>query len=194
MNWHGAAAMVNEVALDWPQNRRRCSGGHMRYLDVRFFDLNSVFRSSVLAALGIMIGSAGSHAAKLDDFAGYWTGGGKVTLNNGSTEQVKCVVTYKTTGDQLRQNIRCASQGFSFNGTSELQITGNKVTGKWIENTYSATGDVTGKFNDAGFALSISGMTFTATMDVATVGCKQTLDITPKGLEVVKIALGLGKC
>ena len=139
--------------------------------------------------------SATATATKLDDYAGYWTGTGKVSMTNGSTEQVKCVVTYKVTGQELRQNVRCAGQGFSFNGTAQLQVgqTG-AVTGSWTENTYAATGDVTGKATDKGFLLSISGQTFTAVMDVATSACKQTMDIVPKGLEVSRIAIGLGKC
>ena len=146
-------------------------------------------------AVGLVMGPIAASAAKLDDFAGYWTGGGKVQMTNGSAEQVKCVVTYKVAGENLRQNVRCAGQGFSFNGTAELTIAqGGAVKGIWTENTYSATGDVTGKTTEQGFALAISGVTFTATMDVATSACKQTLDIVPKGLEVSHISLGLGKC
>ena len=149
------------------------------------------------AALAVVLGatSTATAAARLDDYAGYWTGTGKVSMTNGSTEQVKCIVTYKVTGQELRQNVRCAGQGFSFNGTAQLQVTqSGSVTGSWTENTYAATGDVTGKATDKGFLLSISGQTFTAVMDVATSACKQTMDIVPKGLEVSRIAIGLGKC
>ena len=149
------------------------------------------------AALAVVLGSTStvSAAAKLDDYAGYWTGTGKVSMTNGSTEQVKCVVTYKVTGQELRQNVRCAGQGFSFNGTAQLQVAqSGSVTGSWTENTYAATGDVTGKTTDKGLLLSISGQTFTAVMDVSTSACKQTMDIVPKGLEVSRISIGLGKC
>ena len=134
-------------------------------------------------------------AIKLDDIAGYWTGGGKVILANGSSETVKCVVTYKVTGAQLKQNVRCAGQGFSFNGTAELLVAnGGAVSGSWTENTYSANGDVIGKATDRGFSLSITGATFTAVMDVATSACKQSMGIVPKGLDVTRISLELGKC
>ena len=154
-------------------------------------------RRAVVAflAAALAISSVASAAVRLDDWAGYWTGAGKVYLSNGKTEQVKCVVTYKITGPQLRQNIRCASQGFSFNGTSELHVAQNgAVTGNWTENTYSAQGDVTGNAGEGNFKLAISGVTFTAVMTAAMTGCKQTLDIVPTGLEVTHIAIGLGKC
>ena len=145
-------------------------------------------------ALGLSMPAAVA-AINLDQMTGYWTGGGKVVLANGSTETVKCVVTYKVAGPQLRQNVRCAGQGFSFNGTADLQVAnGGTVSGSWTENTYSAKGDVTGKATDKGFSLSISGATFTAVMDVSTSACKQSMDIVPKGLDVTRISLGLGKC
>lgn len=141
------------------------------------------------------LGSDAWAAVNLQDMAGYWTGTGRVVLANGSSENVKCVVTYKVSSSGFRQNIRCASQGFSFNGTADLEVTqGGAVTGNWTENTYSAQGDVKGKATDKGFSLSISGATFTAVMDATTTACKQTLDIVPKGLEVTRISLGLGKC
>jgi hypothetical protein len=156
----------------------------------------SVGNALALAALATtMMAGQASAAVNLQDMAGYWTGTGKVVLANGSSENVKCVVTYKVSSSGFRQNIRCASQGFSFNGTAELEVTqGGAVTGNWTENTYSAKGDVKGKATDKGFSLAISGATFTAVMDATTSACKQTLDIVPKGLEVTRISLGLGKC
>ena len=116
-------------------------------------------------------------------------------MKNGASETAKCVVTYKVSGQQVRQNVRCASQGFSFNGTAELEVAqSGSVTGSWSENTYSAHGDVKGRQTDSGFKLSITGVTFTAVMDATTSACHQTIDIVPVGLEVSRIAIGLGKC
>lgn len=149
----------------------------------------------VAAVFALATAGEASAAVNLQDMAGYWTGTGKVVLANGSSENVKCIVTYKVSNSGFRQNIRCASQGFSFNGTADLEVAqGGNVTGNWTENTYSAQGAVIGKTTDKGFSLSISGATFTAVMDATTSACKQTLDIVPKGLEVTRISLGLGKC
>jgi hypothetical protein len=135
-------------------------------------------------------------AQRLDELAGYWSGVGKVVMKNGATEQAKCVVTYKVNGSQVRQNVRCASQGFSFNGTAEIEVAqSGSVTGNWSEHTYSAQGAVTGRQTEHGFKLSIAGATFTATMDASISACHQSIDIVPVGLEQIsKIAIGLGKC
>ena len=149
----------------------------------------------VALALGLLTSASASAAINLQDWAGYWTGTGKIVLNNGHTENVKCVVTYKVTGTQLKQSLRCAGQGYSLNGTADLDIaSGGAVTGIWTENTYSVRGDVTGKTTDRGFTLSISGPAFTAVMDASTTACKQSLDIVPKGFEVSRISVGLAKC
>ena len=42
--------------------------------------------------------------------------------------------------------------------------------------------------------LSIQGANFTAAMNVALSNCKQTISITPQGLDVTRISIGLGKC
>ncbi len=145
--------------------------------------------------VSVVFGSAASAAVSLQDMAGYWTGTGKVIMTNGNSENVKCVVIYKVANSGFKQTIRCASQGYSFNGTAEVDVAqSGSVKGNWTETTYSATGDVTGKTTDKGFSLAISGATFTAAMDVTTTSCKQTLDIVPQGLDVKRISLGLGKC
>ncbi len=152
-------------------------------------------QAGLAMVVGMLATVSASAAVNLQEMAGYWTGTGKIVLTNGTTENLKCVVTYKVTGTQLRQNLRCAGQGYSLNGTAELEVAASgAVTGSWTETTYSAKGDVSGKATDKGFSLAITGPTFTAVMDATTTACRQSLDIVPKGLEVTKISVGLGKC
>jgi hypothetical protein len=151
---------------------------------------------AAIATLTIASGMSNSSAAvNLQDMAGYWTGTGKLTLSNGTFESIKCVVTYKVTGSQLKQNVRCASPGYSLNGTAELVVSASgAVSGNWSENQYAATGDVVGKATDNGFSLTVTGPAFSAVMDASTTACKQQLDIVPKGLSVSRISVGLAKC
>jgi uncharacterized protein GlcG (DUF336 family) len=133
-------------------------------------------------------------AGPVEDLPGYWTGLGSITMAGGNTEQLKCVVTYRVNGASLKQNMRCASAAYTINGVADLDVRGDQVTGKWEEQTYAATGDVTGKVVDGGFTLTIKGVNFTAGMTVSGSNCKQQIAITPTGLEVAKISIGLGKC
>ena len=58
---------------------------------------------------------------------------------------------------------------------------GNQVTGSWEEKTYSAKGEVTGRYSGEGFVLSIQGANFTAAMNVVLSSCKQTISIYAEG-------------
>jgi hypothetical protein len=148
---------------------------------------NRAKRCAAIATITIAAGVCNAFGAvKLQDMVGYWTG---------TTETIKCVVTYKLSGSQLKQNVRCASPGYSLNGTADLVVSASgAVSGNWSENQYAAKGDVVGKATDNGFSLTVTGPAFSAVMDAATTACKQQLDIVPKGLSVSRISVGLAKC
>ena len=149
-----------------------------------------------LSAALLMGGLAWAAAAEpITDIAGFWSGSGSVTLAGGNTERVKCQVFYKADNDvQLRQTLRCASTDYTINATADLQVKGGQVTGRWEEKTYAAKGEVTGRFSGEGFNLVIKGANFTAAMNVTLSSCKQSISITPKGLDVTRVTIGLAKC
>jgi hypothetical protein len=143
-------------------------------------------------ALGLVPGPA--LADPIGDLSGYWSGNGSIALANGKTERVKCNVLYKGDGGaQLRQTMRCASADYSINSLAELRLKGDRVSGTWEEKTYAAKGDVTGRFGGDSFALSIQGTNFSAAMNVTLSNCKQSLSITPQGLDVTRVSISLAK-
>ena len=117
--------------------------------------------SASLALVFVMATAAGNGAAAgpIEDLSGYWTGAGTVLLTNGSTERVKCAVIYKIggSGTQIKQTMRCASADYNINAAAELRVNGAQVSGNWEEKTYSATGDVAGRYTGSSFVLSIKG-------------------------------------
>ena len=128
------------------------------------------------------------------ELAGYWTGIGSVVLANGKTERVKCNVIYKTAdGGSLKQTMRCASADYSINSLAELRIKGGQVSGSWEEKTYAAKGDVTGRYSGEAFALTIQGANFSAAMNVTLSSCKQSINISPQGLEVTRVTMAITK-
>jgi hypothetical protein len=157
-----------------------------------------------LAGLGLLASflttgslTPGANAASpIEAMAGYWSGTGSVSLTSGKTERVKCAVTYKISsgGAQIKQSMRCASQDYSINSAADLRVSGANVTGSWEEKTYSATGEVSGKYSGNNFNLNIKGGNFSAAMKLDTSECKQQISITPQGLEVNRITIGLAKC
>lgn len=133
-------------------------------------------------------------ATIVTDLPGRWTGWGSVTLATGQSEQVKCVATYFVEGATVRQNLRCASQSYKIDAVANLSVANGRVTGQWEERTWSVGGSVTGRQTDKGFDLAINGPNFGAAMLVGGTNCKQSINIMPKGFEISRIALNLGKC
>jgi hypothetical protein len=146
------------------------------------------------AMLPMVLFSWAALADPIADLTGYWKGTGSISLGNGKTERVKCSVTYKTgAGTQIRQTMRCASSDYAINSVADLNIRGGQVSGTWEERTYSAKGDVSGRFAGESFSLKIQGANFTAAMNVTLASCKQSLSIMPQGLEVTRVAISLAK-
>lgn len=129
---------------------------------------------------------------------------GAVKLTNGGTEQVKCVATYFITeagssfiteaGSSLDQNLRCASASYRIDAKANYSVSVNSVSGSWEEQTHSAKGVVAGNVTDNLFKLRVKGDTFTASMTMSSSECKQSISITPQGLNVDSISIGLRKC
>lgn len=149
---------------------------------------------AALTSLAVLVPVPGAGAVNLQEMSGYWTGNGTVTMTNGATEQLRCVATYKPAAQSVRQNLRCASTGYSISAAVDLKVDGAAITGTWEEKTYSANGDITGKVTDKGFALAIKGPTFNADLNLTHSACKQAIDIVPTGVDVTRISIGLGKC
>ncbi len=148
------------------------------------------------ASLAVSIASGPSQAAGIKDLAGRWSGWGSVKLTNGATEQVKCVATYflKDTGSGLDQNLRCASSSYKIDAKANYVVSGSSVSGTWEERTHSAKGAVAGSFANDSFRLTVQGETFSANMTMTSSKCKQSISITPQGLDVRSISVGLRKC
>ena len=146
------------------------------------------------AAIPATLFACAALADPIAALTGYWSGTGSIALSNGKTERVKCQVFYKSEGSgQIRQSMRCASPDYSINALTELHVKGGQVTGTWEEKTYSAKGDVTGRFGGDSFALSIQGANFSAQMNVTLSNCRQSLSITPRGLDVTRVSITLAK-
>jgi hypothetical protein len=135
-------------------------------------------------------------AGSVKDLAGRWSGWGSVKLSNGATEQVKCVATYfvKNAGALINQNLRCASASYKIDAKANYNVKGNALTGEWEERTHSAKGNVQGRMTGNGFRLAVKGETFSARMIVTSSRCKQSINISPRGLDVSRISIGLKKC
>ena len=75
-------------------------------------------------------------------FDGNWSGNGTVSLSDGSTERIRCKATYKVngTGNGLKQSLRCASDSYKFDLSSDVVSEGDEITGNWSETSRNIFG------------------------------------------------------
>lgn len=118
-------------------------------------------------------------SAPFKDLAGRWTGEGRIGMAEGKVESVKCRATYFVEGDgnQLRQNIRCASAGGKVEVKSEVVAKDGKLKGTWNELVYNVGGDMTGEVTQRGFRIVVRAGDLTANMDVIVMNDRQIVEI-----------------
>ena len=163
------------------------------------FRLSSTI-AALLPAMSVGMVVAGPHAASAEGpipaLVGAWSGNGKIRLEGGKTENIKCRAYYtsKSGGSGLSLAIRCASSSSSkIEMRASLEFAGSKASGNWEERTYNATGDVAGSASDGKLQLAISGGV-SGSMQVTYGGTSHSVTITTNGsaLQGVNISLSRG--
>ena len=148
------------------------------------------FLAFFLASLSGTAGYAESGA--FAGMAGNWSGGGTITLDDGSSERVRCRATYavRADGNAMNQTLTCASDSFKFNLASDIIARGTSLSGTWSESIRNATGNLEGRGGGGNFQVSASGPGFTANISLTTRGNKQSVVIKSEGaFRVTSISL-----
>ncbi len=142
----------------------------------------------------VSICATASHAdpGAFSGLAGNWSGGGTITLDDGSTERVRCRASYavRADGDAINQTLTCASDSFKFNLASNVVAQGTALSGSWSESIRNASGNLEGRGSGGSFQVVASGPGFTANIALTTRGNKQSVVIKSEGaFRVTSISL-----
>src|SRR3954471_23426123 len=125
--------------------------------------MRSGLRSAILTvaacAAALLFGSA-SHAqyGPFAGMAGVWSGGGTVTLDDGSTERIRCRATYAVGagGNGLNQSLTCASDSYRFNLSTNVVARGGSLSGSWSESSRNISGTLEGRGAAGNFQVTAS--------------------------------------
>jgi hypothetical protein len=111
--------------------------------------------------------------------AGVWSGGGTITLDDGSTERIRCRATYAVGagGSGLNQSLTCASDSYRFNLSTNVVAQGGALSGTWSETTRSINGNLEGRGANGNFQVTASAPGFTASLSLTTRGNRQSVVI-----------------
>jgi hypothetical protein len=149
---------------------------------------SSMFAQGIRAAgigAALMLSLSTSHAQSgpFAGFNGAWSGNGTVALSDGTTERIRCKADYKVdgTGLALKQNLRCASDSYRFDLTSDVTSQGDRIHGSWSEASRNIFGDLQGTAGGGQIDVFVEANGFAANLTLRTNGNKQTVQITSKG-------------
>ena len=158
---------------------------------------SSSLRGSVIlaAALSLLTGVAQAEPGPFAALNGTWSGAGTLTMASGMQDQLRCRANYTPGqgGEQLRLNIRCASDNYNFNLSSDVTNRNGRISGQWTETSRNASGTVTGRASGERVQAHARGDAFSAELSLTTRGNRQSVAIRPQGSEVQQVSLALNR-
>jgi hypothetical protein len=155
------------------------------------------FSAVALLLLGSLFASHEGGLAATGPFAamaGTWSGGGTLTTSGGQ-ERLRCRASYQVDGrgDNLRLNLRCASESYNFNLSGAFEHRGGTISGSWNEATHNASGTVSGRASGDEVRAAARGDNFTASLSLKTRGNRQAVAIQSQGTAITGISITLNK-
>lgn len=126
------------------------------------------------------LAASASHAQSgpFAGLAGNWSGGGTVTLDDGSSERIRCKATYRVAGPNMEMTLTCASDAYRFALAASVVDQGGNVTGTWTETSRNVGGSLQGRGGGGNFQVVAQAAGFSARIALRTAGNKQTVDMS----------------
>ncbi len=131
-----------------------------------------------IASLGLAAAGVAYAATPFANLGGTWSGSGKVRLENGRSEAIRCNANYvpRSGGTTLGLSLRCASSSNRIELRASLTLNGSRVSGEWEERSFNAAGRISGQASDSNLRLRFSG-SIEGSMVVTTSGGSQSISV-----------------
>lgn len=107
--------------------------------------------------------------------AGSWSGGGTVTLDDGSKERIRCRATYAPRGAEMNMTLTCASDAYKFALSANVVDQGGAISGSWSESSRNVSGSLQGRGGGGNFEVVAAAAGFNANISLRTAGNKQSI-------------------
>jgi hypothetical protein len=107
--------------------------------------------------------------------SGRWSGGGTITLDDGSSERIRCRATYQVSGPNMEMSLTCASDAYKFDLAANVVDQGGAVSGTWSESSRNIGGTLQGRGGGGNFQVVASTAGFNASISLRTTGNKQSI-------------------
>lgn len=148
----------------------------------------AVIKGLIFGAIALLVASFSSTASYAQEgpfagMAGFWSGSGSVTLDDGSTERIRCRASYAVgeRGHGLNQTLTCASDSYKFDLKTNVVADGNSIRGTWSEGSRNINGSIEGRGAHGNFEVVASAPGFNANISLTTRGSRQLVVIRGEG-------------
>lgn len=152
---------------------------------MKFFGLSghAIKAAGIGTALIFSVSASHAQSGPFAGFEGAWSGMGTVALSDGTTERIRCKADYKVGGAglNLRQTLRCASDSYKFDLSSDVVSQGDRISGNWSEASRNLNGNLQGTAGRGQIEVFVEAAGFAANLTLRTNGSKQTVQISSKG-------------
>jgi len=149
----------------------------------------------LVAALGLAGGPVQAAVSPLRALAGSWAGGGVISMASGEQERLRCRASYDVDGGgtALRLNLRCASDSYNFDLSSQIDYRSGAISGEWTESSRNASGTIEGRAAGDHIEAAATGPGFSANLSLTTRGSRQIVTIRPQGGDISAVSLELSR-
>ena len=150
-------------------------GNNTEIFGVRVDVRRLLIAAAVLFAASVS-GSAGyAQSGPFAGLGGNWHGGGTVSLDDGSTERIRCRASYAVRGASMDMTLTCASDAYRFNLQGEVVSEGGAISGSWSESSRGINGTLQGRGGNGSFQVIASAGGFNASISLSTRGNRQSI-------------------
>ncbi|MHC2619165.1 hypothetical protein ACVIW2_001197 [Bradyrhizobium huanghuaihaiense] len=162
------------------QAYRAAGGGKHRAnrpIEARARNRRLLIAAAVLFAAGLASSEGKAQSGPFAPLAGSWSGGGTVTLDDGSTERIRCRAKYAPIGPTMEMSLTCASDAYKFNLGANVRAEGGAIAGSWSEASRNISGSLQGRGAGGNYDLVASTAGFNANISLKTSGNKQSVSM-----------------
>jgi hypothetical protein len=180
------------LCVIWGRNNM----GHLLGLRV---SNRSCFQGLCLAISITLLLFASVGHAETGPFAGLvgnWAGSGTILLGNGGRESIRCRARYSVSadGNGLQQSLRCASDSYRFDLSSNVTSQGGQLSGMWNESSHNMSGTISGTARPGQFQVIVTSPSFSANLSLALNGDRQVVVISaPPGGQLTGVSIVLAR-
>ena len=147
-------------------------------------DSLAVIRRLIFAAATLLVATISSSTSYAQSgpfagMAGNWSGGGTVTLDDGSSERLRCRASYAVGagGSGLNLSLVCASDSYKFDLRGDVISDRGALSGSWSESSRGVTGTLEGRGANGNFQVVANAAGFSANLSLTTRGNRQSVSI-----------------